>query len=233
MTNKIASAWPEASLRGSLRPINQLKAFCTKVVRSIFNVLKCHQIRRVCILCLLYSMRVVHSNELQFHDDVIEWKHFSRYWPFVWAIHRSLVNSPHKGQWRGALFIFFICAWINDWVNNGEAGDLRRHHAPFDVTVILLTRQETDASLSQSNKSWRFDTLRLGKWPPFCKQHFQFCLIEIGVYLFNFQWKLCPFNNMPTLFQIMAWCRYGDKPLCEPMMALFTDANMRHSVSMY
>ena len=26
-------------------------------------------------------------------------------------------------------------AWINDWVNNGEAGDLRRHRA-HDVTVI-------------------------------------------------------------------------------------------------
>ena len=23
------------------------------------------------------------------HDDVIKWKHFPRYWPFVWEIHRS------------------------------------------------------------------------------------------------------------------------------------------------
>ena len=37
------------------------------------------------------------------HDDVIKWKHFPRYWPFVREIHRSLVNSPHKGLWRGAL----------------------------------------------------------------------------------------------------------------------------------
>ena len=37
------------------------------------------------------------------HDDVIKWKHFPRYWPFVRGIHRSPVNSPHKGQWRGAL----------------------------------------------------------------------------------------------------------------------------------
>ena len=36
------------------------------------------------------------------HDDVIKWKHFPRHWPFVWGIHRSPVNSPHKGQWRGA-----------------------------------------------------------------------------------------------------------------------------------
>ena len=52
------------------------------------------------------------------HDDVIKWKHFPRYWPFVRGIHRSTVNSPHKGQWRGALMFSLICAWINGWVNN-------------------------------------------------------------------------------------------------------------------
>ena len=43
----------------------------------------------------------------QTHDDVIKWKHFPRYWPFVRGIHRSPVNSPHKDQWRGALMFFF------------------------------------------------------------------------------------------------------------------------------
>ena len=57
------------------------------------------------------------------HDDVIKWKHFPRYWPFVRGIHRSPVNSPHKGQWRGALMFSLICVWINGWVNNREAGD--------------------------------------------------------------------------------------------------------------
>ena len=42
------------------------------------------------------------------HDAVIKWKDFPRYWPFVRGIHRSPVNSPHKGQWRGALmFLWF------------------------------------------------------------------------------------------------------------------------------
>ena len=58
------------------------------------------------------------------HDDVIKWRHFPRYWPFVRGIHRSPVNSPHKGQWRGALMFSLICVWINGWVNIGEAGDL-------------------------------------------------------------------------------------------------------------
>ena len=55
------------------------------------------------------------------HDDVIKWKHLPRNWPFVRGIHRSPVNSPHKGQWRGALMFSLICVWINDWVNNREA----------------------------------------------------------------------------------------------------------------
>ena len=70
------------------------------------------------------------------HDDIIKWKHFPRYWPFVWGIHRSPVNSPHKGQWRGALMFSLIHAWINAWVNNREAGDLKHHHAHYDVTVM-------------------------------------------------------------------------------------------------
>ena len=69
-----------------------------------------------------------------FHDDVIKWKLFQRYWPFVRGIHRSPVNYPHKGQWRGALMFSLIDAWINDWVNNGEAGDLRRYPAHYVVT---------------------------------------------------------------------------------------------------
>ena len=36
------------------------------------------------------------------HDDVIKWKHFPRYWPFVRGIHRWPVT--HKGQWRFDVF---------------------------------------------------------------------------------------------------------------------------------
>ena len=40
------------------------------------------------------------------HDDVMKRKYFPRYWPFVKGIHRSPVDSPRKGQWRGALNFF-------------------------------------------------------------------------------------------------------------------------------
>ena len=75
------------------------------------------------------------------HDDVIKWKHFPRYWPFVREIQRSPVNSPHKGQWRGALMFSLICTRINGWINSCEAGDLRRHHAHYDVIVMIAPRR--------------------------------------------------------------------------------------------
>ena len=52
------------------------------------------------------------------------------------GIHRSPVNSPHTDQWRGALMFSLICAWTGSWVNNQDAGDLRRHRAHYDVTVM-------------------------------------------------------------------------------------------------
>ena len=38
---------------------------------------------------------------------------------------------------RGLMFSL-ICAWINGWVNNREAGDLRRHRAHYDITVMYF-----------------------------------------------------------------------------------------------
>ena len=88
----------------------------------------------VCTTCVfMYMYARVH---ILIHDDVINWKHFPRYWPFVRGIHRFPVNSLHKGQWRGALMFSLICVWINGWENNREAGDLRHHRALYDVIVM-------------------------------------------------------------------------------------------------
>ena len=91
--------------------------------------------------CILYMPKIrmgrVCCILLRPHDDVIKGKHFPRYWPFVLGIHRSPMNSAHTGQWRWALMASLICAWINGWVNNREAGDLRRHRTHYDVIVML------------------------------------------------------------------------------------------------
>ena len=43
------------------------------------------------------------------------WRHqmetFPRYWPFLRGIHRSPMDSHHKGQWLEALVSSLICAW--------------------------------------------------------------------------------------------------------------------------
>ena len=68
-----------------------------------------------------------------------------RYWPFVRGIHWSPVNSPHKGQWCGALMFTLICARVNCSVNNREAGDLRRYRTHYDVIVMsheILSRAD-------------------------------------------------------------------------------------------
>ena len=96
-------------------------------------------------ICLL--VRVGHGAKrralclnLTSHLAVSWWRHqmetFSALLVICMGIHRSPVNSPHKGQWHGALMFSLICTRINGWVNTGEAGDLRRYRAHYDVTVM-------------------------------------------------------------------------------------------------
>ena len=55
----------------------------------------------------------------------------------VREIHRSPVDSPYKGQWRGALVFSLICDRTNGWENNRDAGDLIRHWAHCDIVLIF------------------------------------------------------------------------------------------------
>ena len=90
--------------------------------------------------CLM-PLKPLHRDPLHIrwnsHDDVIKWEHFPHFEPFVWGIHQSPVNSPHNGQWHGALIFSLLCVWINGWVNHREAGDLRSHRAHYDVIVMI------------------------------------------------------------------------------------------------
>ena len=68
------------------------------------------------------------------HDDVIKWKHFSVAGPLCGELsgHRRIPHTKAR-----ALMFSLICAWIN----NREAGDLRRRRAHYDVTVMLSDAQ--------------------------------------------------------------------------------------------
>ena len=76
------------------------------------------------------------TNVALFHDDVIIWNIFRVTGPFVRGIHRSPANPLHKGQWSEALMFSLICTWTNGWVNDQGAGDLRRHRAHYNVTIM-------------------------------------------------------------------------------------------------
>ena len=114
------------------------------------------------------------------------------------GIHRSPVNSPHKSQWRGALIFSLICAWINGWVNNREAGDLRRHRAHHEVIVMnrtgnvyLMTSKTPQASISTFSIVWDIWVQCLShclschynievetKWSPVCRRHFKIHFLQ-------------------------------------------------------
>ena len=95
-----------------------------------------HTFRKLC-RGMLWSAKATSSSICDFddnHDDVIKRKHLPRYWPFVREIHRSPVNSPHKGQWHRTLLFSLICAWINGWVNNRVA-------VIWDAITPIMTSQ--------------------------------------------------------------------------------------------
>ena len=104
-----------------------------------------------------YNERLLFLFTSTFHDDVIQWKHFPRYWPFVRGNHQSPLDTPHKVQWLGALMFSLICAWRNGWANNRDAGDVRGHRAHYGATTVMgpwfvrvpLIRQFTKPSPAQ------------------------------------------------------------------------------------
>ena len=68
------------------------------------------------------------------------WRHQMETFSALLAI--SAGNSPVPGKFPAqrpvTLMFSLIWAWINGWVNNREAGDLRRYRAHYDVTVMLI-----------------------------------------------------------------------------------------------
>ena len=91
-----------------------------------------------CRINLWYAL-LIHapiSNKILNLMTSSKWKHFPRYWPFVWGIHRSPVNSYPQRPVTRSFDIFLICAPTNGWANNRDAGDLRRHRAHYEIIVM-------------------------------------------------------------------------------------------------
>ena len=139
-------------------------------------------------------MRITQNSVwIMWHDDVIKWKHFPRYWFFVRGIHRS----PVRRSFDVFLVTFsLICAWTNGWVNNREAGELTRHCAHYNVTVmdmlscriqhqwkhfiiVLATPYAMHKAISTSAYFGRVTPL--GRPRRVYKSDIEDCLLEFGV----------------------------------------------------
>ena len=79
------------------------------------------------------------------------------------------------------------------------------HACSHKCNLIKLTEQQAYQHIEAKKKL-----------PPFCRQHFQMHFLKISL---QFVPRI-PNNDIPALIEIMAWCRPGNKPLSEPMMAI-------------
>ena len=90
----------------------------------------------IIILVLYMLIHCSGTHSCMLHDEVMTWKRFRHYWPFVLGIHQSLVDSLHKGPVMWCSFLMF---WTSCWTSSSVAGNLRCH--------IFVTRQLVIVSL--------------------------------------------------------------------------------------
>ena len=92
------------------------------------------------IIGVFSKVSILQTSSLGTGKDYSWWRLQIKTHPALLALcegnHRSPVDSPHNGKWRGALMSFLIGAWKYGWANNRHAGDLRRHHAHYNIIVI-------------------------------------------------------------------------------------------------
>ena len=120
-------------------------------------------------------------------DDVIKWKHFPRYWPFVREIHWLPVNSPHKGQWRGALMFFFYLnqqlgkQWRCRWFET-PSRSLWRH---CNTETILSRVHYTTLAHNELRPLWLFT---VSNWKAFRHEQ-NSCRFADGILMHYFEWN--------------------------------------------
>ena len=97
---------------------------------------------------------------------------------------------PRKGQWREALVFSLICVWINDWVNNREAGDLRCYRAHYDVIVMTFLR-----CVLKNMDSW---SCRFALKNDELRQHLKYVVLTV-----DHPWGIQ--NNFVFVFVLLQW----------------------------
>ena len=130
------------------------------------------------------------------------------------------VNSPHKGQWRGALMFSLICTRINGWVNNNEAVDLRRHRAHYDAIVMILFITTAIHSAIEGLR-WimifgrKWDDLAMIYWKHFTNHDANgpnsastLCLLWFHFFTASSDQQLCECGESPNWSTASSLCHY-------------------------
>ena len=123
------------------------------------------------------------NDDLETHDDVIKWKHFPCYWPFVRG------NSPVTGEFsaqrpvtQSFQVVFDLC--LNKRLSKQSWGcwfEILSHH--YDVTVMSI---KFIGIYKQSNKSWECsDTMKLTSPQIFTYQNLVWRVKFLCINIFN------------------------------------------------
>ena len=155
-----------------------LMAWCFSTRTSVATVLSRHLCISNCLggLCDIWNVFVTSPEHLQW------WRHKIETFSALLAICAG--NSPVPVEFPTQRpvtrsFVFtLICARINGWVNNHEAGDLRRHCAHYDIIVMLRSKNKVAKLTSCSDNRWQIGYLTT---VPTSRNTYTSCFLSGGV----------------------------------------------------
>ena len=125
-------------------------------------------------------------------------------------------NSPVPGQWRGALMFALICTRINGWVNNRDAGDLRRHRTHYDVIVMYY--KIFPPSLNQNTKQRPFEIVWMIIGVHHFIKHIVILMISDNVMCYNTD-RLC-YHLFPEVLWLSRLSLYCNDRILSPYWLL-------------
>ena len=141
---------------------------------------------------------------------------WSTYWRHQMETFSALLaicagNSPVTGEFptprpvTRALMFSLISAWINGWVNNGEAGDLRRRRAHYDVTVMSREWEVffkiTKKADGQENGTQYPSTKR--EWGKLCRIKSNISICAVFTWYRQMKTIEMPFCNIKIIIHLM------------------------------
>ena len=132
---------------------------------------------KICFNYELVNTLRPRQNGRHFPDDIYKW---------------IFLNENLWISIKISLMVSLICARINAWVNNREAGDLRRYRAHYDVIVMFMRK-----FMWSSIRTHRILTLDSGKCLPSCNSIF---CGSIGYEDITIIWNLFGVPFMTSLF---------------------------------